>query len=588
MSSDSLDRLLLELEESKRRFGVENAVRLERLLTLLARRRFPDSDSLIRFHEALLFIRAYPPSPAVLRIADSLLATFGERVERLRSTGEDMTPFDYIENSGIARTTLHGMYSYGIARWLADRHRPSTEIDWERLERKERLGTNLPRIIPLLDEDALAEANIPYLEWIHTAKKRRMSDLAWLIERLEKFPLSEKEKSTLYDSLELWIRWELDDSRTSRTKNIRAPRKIFYHVERLIRRSEVSVAEELSSPLPLAKLSLNQGKAILDRCRDTTCVRYRELYGIAYGDPTTVVRADAGRGVEIFLWGLPLERRLPLRGYHCGFTLKNGVPINYIEGITLFERMELGFNTFYTYRDGETAWVYAKALRALNLVAGATCFSIDPYQLGFNNDEAIESGAFWFYRKLGFRPTHKKLERLTQSEERKISANVEYRTSARMLRRLSAGPAVYEAPGTSRGDWDTFHIRNLGLTVARRMARDFDGEAARIREASIQQVAGSLGLRVAGMRPVARRVFEDLALVLAMIPDFRRWNHSDKKAVGAIVEAKISLDESEYLNRLQNHARLRAALIALGSRAPRKPDDSLCDSRSHDELTPSK
>ncbi len=152
-------------------------------------------------------------------------------------------------------------------------------------------------------------------------------------------------------------------------------------------------------------LKLTEGKAILDMCRDTTCVRYRELYGIAYGDPSSVVGVDVGRGVEIFLWGLPPERRLPLRAYHAGFTLKNGVPINYIEGISIFERMELGFNTFYTYRDGETAWVYAQALRFLRQLVGVTCFSIDPYQIGFNNDEALESGAFWFYRKLGFRPT---------------------------------------------------------------------------------------------------------------------------------------------------------------------------------------
>jgi hypothetical protein len=565
MPSDSLDRLLTELEDSKRRFGADNAVRLEKLLVSAARRRFPDSDSLIRFHEALLFIRAYPQSRAILRLADNLLASFDERVERLRSTGGDMTQFDYIENSGIAGTTLHGMYSYGIARWLAERHRISVEIDWERLEKKERLGTHLPRLVPLLDEDSLTEANIPYLTWIRAAKNRRTSDLAWLIERLEKSPLSEKEKSTLYDSLELWIRWEMGDSRTSRTKNIRAPHRVFYHREPLIRRGEVLLAKELDSPLPLKKLSLTQGKSILDRCRDTTCVRYRELYGIAYGDPSTVVRGDAGRGVEIFLWGLPSERRLPLRGYHAGFTLKNGVPINYIEGISLFERMELGFNTFYTFRDGETAWVYAKVLRLLNRVTGATCFSIDPYQLGFNNDEAIESGAFWFYRKLGFRPTRPELERLAQTEERKLATNREYRTSARMLRRLSAGTAVYEAPGSGRGDWDRFHIRNLGLAVARRMAREFDGSAARIRADSSQQVSRALGLSIQTKSTVARRPSDDLALVLALVPDLGRWKDSEKKAIRAIIRAKISSNESEYLTKLQKHARLRKAIIALGS-----------------------
>src|SRR5207247_9730290 len=108
------------------------------------------------------------------------------------------------------------------------------------------------------------------------------------------------------------------------------------------------------------------------------------------------VRADAGRGVGIFLGGLSHERRLALRAYHAGFTLKNGVPINYIEGLTICERVEIGFNTFYTFREGESAWVYAKVLKLLNQIVGVTCISIDPYQLGFNNDEAIESGACWF------------------------------------------------------------------------------------------------------------------------------------------------------------------------------------------------
>ena len=569
MPSESLDSLLLELEESKRRFGGDNSARLEKLLDSLDRRRFPDSDSLIRFHEALLFIRAYPQSRTILLLADRLLASVFDRVERLKVSGGDLTPFDYIENSGIAGTRLHGMYSYGIARWLASRHRASTEIDWERLERKERLGTNLPGLIPLLDEDSLTEANIPYLNWIQSAKRRRTTDLAWLVESLEKSPLPEKEKSTLYDSLELWIRWEMGDSRVSRTRNIRGTRNIFYHRGPLIRRSEVSLNKEMATRLSVEKLSLRRGRAILDNCRETTCVRYRELYGIAYGDPSTVVRADVGRGVEIFLWGLAPERRLPLRGYHSGYTLKNGVPINYIEGITLFERMELGFNTFYTFRDGETAWVYAKVLRALNLVAGAKCVSVDPYQLGFNNEEAIDSGAFWFYRKLGFRPTRPELEALAESEERKIASVREYRTSARTLKRLSAGPALYEAPGCLRGEWDRFHIRNLGLAVARRMAREFDGSAAKIRAASSREVARALNMREVSINSRGLRGFEDLALVLALIPGLEHWDAKEKRAVAAILRAKRSADDSEYLSKLRKNKRLRAAIIALGSVLPR-------------------
>ena len=276
------------------------------------------------------------------------------------------------------------------------------------------------------------------------------------------------------------------------------------------------------------------------------------------------MRADAGRGVEIFLWGLPPERRLPIRAYHAGFTLKNGVPINYIEGITICERMEIGFNTFYTFREGESAWVYGAVLRLLHQLVGVTCISIDPYQIGFNNAEAIESGAFWFYRKMGFRPTRPELARLMAAEERKIAADPTYRTPARVLRRLSAGSIVYEAPGTPRGDWDRFVIRNLGLAVQRQMSKEFDGDAVRIRTVSAEKIARVLGNKAPRAGEPGYKAFEDLALVLALIPGLPEWTGTEKQQVAQIVRAKTLADESRYARLLQRHAKLRSAIIKLG------------------------
>jgi hypothetical protein len=342
---------------------------------------------------------------------------------------------------------------------------------------------------------------------------------------------------------------------------------VFYHRSPLIRRNQISLdAEFTSAPIEVEKLSRVEGLAMQDMLRATTTVRYRELYGITHGDPSTVIRADVGRGVQIFLWGLPPERRLPLRAYHAGFTLKNGVPINYIEGITTCERMEIGFNTFYTFRDGESAWVYAKVLRLLNQLVGVTCISIDPYQLGFHNEEAIESGAFWFYRKLGFRPTRPDLAKLVMMEEKKIASDPKYRTPARVLRRLSEGNAIYEAPGTARGDWDRFAIRNVGLAVQRRMGREFNGDAEKMREVSATRVARDLRFKPGSTR-LEQRIFEDLALVLALIPDLNQWTDAEKTRAGRIVRAKIGKDESLFARLLQAHEKLRRAIITLGEPA---------------------
>src|SRR6185503_6331507 len=169
------------------------------------------------------------------------------------------------------------------------------------------------------------------------------------------------------------------------------------------------------------KLSEKQGEKALDMARDASTIRYRELYGFTHGDPKHVYHAELGRGVELFLMGLPPEKRLPLRAAHAAMIYKNGVPIGYFESLTLFERMESGFNLYYTFRDGETAWLYARVLNVMHHFTGATAFSLDPYQIGYENEEGIESGAFWFYRKLGFRPTRRDLLALAEKEEQKIA-----------------------------------------------------------------------------------------------------------------------------------------------------------------------
>lgn len=531
----------------------------------LGKRRFRDVYYLIRFHEALLFIRSHPQSEAAFRSAEVLLSTFAQRVDLLRKSGVDLTPMDYIEYSGIAGTVISGAFSYDIMRHLVKRYAPRVEVDWS-YQKHERLGSTLPRFLPLLYEDSLVEANIPYLTWLHAAKGgKKRGDLEWLVRRFERLEISERQKAELFDSLELRIQWDLGDSRASRTLNKRRVRQVFYHTGPLIRRSEVSLDKEFQSPpIELKKLSPKQGEAMQDMLRDATTVRYRELYGITHGDPHSVVAADVGRGVEIFLWGLPPERRLPLRAYHAGFTLKNGVPVNYIEGITICERMEIGFNTFYTFRDGESAWVYATVLRLLHQMAGVTCISIDPYQIGFHNEEAIDSGAFWFYRKLGFRPTRPELAGLMEAQEKRIATDPKYRTASRVLRRLSAGNIVYEAPGSSPGDWDRFSIRNLGLAVQQRMAREFDGDAEKIRRVSTYEAARALRMTPRSLSERERRAFDDLALVLALIPDLSQWSEPEKRKVVQIIRAKAGSDESRYAHLLQNHAKLRAAIIRLG------------------------
>ena len=566
MPSPSLNGLLSNLEEYKNRFGPGEARHVETLLAALSRRNFSNVESLIRFHETLLFLRAFPQGPGVVSRTETLLESFDQRVEALRDGGADLSAVDTFEFSGIAGTTMEDTLSFDVIRWLARRIPRHIEIDWDNYDEERPMAATWPRLLPLLDEDAFVEANIPWRRWLQAAKGAK-SELEFLLRGFERLAMADREKAELYDSLRLPVRWQLQNLKLSRTRNWLPPRSIYYHTEPLIPRRQIDLGHELSQPGPaLKKLPLRQGKAVMEMIREVMLVRYRELYGTTLGDPRSVVRADVGRGVVIYLWNLPPDRRLPLRAYVAGLTLKNGVPVNYIEAIGLCEWIEVGFNTFYTFRNGETAWIYAQVLRCLRRFTGARCISVYPYQIGQGNDEAIESGAFWFYRKLGFRPGPLELLRLAEREEQRIAKDPTYKSSRRTLQRLAQGHVFYELPGSEKGAWDRFSTRNLGLQVNRRMAREFDGDSRRLRDTSVAKISRALGVQSSRWDSLEQQAFENWALVLALIPDLPRWTPAEKRELVKILRAKTGRSEMPYLRLTQKHLRLRRELLRLGSR----------------------
>jgi hypothetical protein len=560
------DRLLSALEDSRYRFGRTEAARIGKLLDRVRVAHFDTTASLIRLHEVLLVLRAFPASFAVLWKTTQILDTFHKRVQRLRDIGADMDDLDPLEVSGIAGTVMQDALGFDLARWLVQRMPGKVEIAWDDFDNERAMGAVLPHFLPLLNEDATVEADTPWSKWLESAQGNRKSDPAWLIQQFSKLPCSPVEKARLYESLQMPIRWRLENSRVSRTRNSQAVQNVFYHDSPLLTRKDVSLVDELSrKPPTLTPLSRAQGVSIIDLVREVMLVRYRELYGTTLGDPATVVRANVGRGISIYLWGLPPDRRLPLRAYIAGLTLKNGVPINYIEAIGLFEWMEIGFNTFYTFRGGEVAWIFAQVLRCLCYHMGTTCISMYPYQLGHHNDEAIESGAFWFYRKLGFRPGRPDLLRLVEREEKRIAHDSEYRTHARTLKRIAEGHAFYELPGGKIGRWDRFSTRNIGLRVNHKMAAQYDGDAERFKTAAARSLAQLLRTKVPEKSNRTYSPFCDFALVASLIPDLAKWNESEKDALRRIIAAQSAPNEMRYLHLLQKHDRLREAILKLGS-----------------------
>jgi len=547
-----MPNLLDRLDDWKRRFGPPETGQLERLLDAAAKYRVRDAASLIRLHETLLFLRAYPRTPEVARRADAILFGFADRVARLRAAGLDLEPFAEPEVSGIAGTDLTAVFSFDVARGLVERHGRAVRLAWDAHDEMQRVGPGSPRLAPLIGEEWPVEAHVPLERWLAAARPRAESELPWLLERVR--AIAPDHAAERYNAMGLPLTWEIG-RRVSRSRQRAAVRGLFCHTEPLIARRDVSLDRELASaPLAVKRLPPADARKMLQLILDTSAMRFRELYGFSHPDEDNVFSADAGRGVEIVFFGVPPRWRLPLRAYHAGMFFKNGVPAGYVETLSLFDRAEVGFNLYYTFREGESAWLYARLLHLFHQALGVNCFSVDPYQIGDENPEAIDSGAFWFYRKLGFRPVDAALAELTSREEERIARTPGYRSSRRILQRLAKGYVLLEGPGAEAGQWDRFSIRNVGIAATRALAARFGSDTEHMWQAASRFAALHFGMESTC----------GLALALSVIPGVARWSPAEKKAMVAILHAKERGSETRYLRLMQHHARLRAAFLKLG------------------------
>lgn len=449
--------LLDRLDRWKGRFGTHEPRALERLLAQAARYRPASAAEAIRLHEALLFLRAYPASAEVARLADAALAGFATKVS-------DDEAFAAPEVSGIAGASISAVFTYEFATALAARHAADLEIGWDCYDDIERFGASATRLMPWCAEDWPVEAHTPFREWVQAAAGGEKSELQWILDRIG--------SAQAYDAMHLPLTWRIGDAASRSCLRLPA-RELFLHSEPLLRRSDVSLAREFAAPpLPSRKLSKREAAQVLGLIVDTSAMRYRELYGFSHPDLTDVRHFDAGRGVDIYWFGVPPEWRLPLRAYHAGMFFKNGVPAGYVETLSFADRTEVGFNLYYTFREGESAWIYAQVLRVCRQMLGTNCVVVDPYQIGHENDEALDSGAFWFYRKLGFRPLEPAIAKLVTREEQRMRATPGYRSSRATLKKLAAGYVVYETPEAQAGAWDRFSIRRLAIALEARGSRE--------------------------------------------------------------------------------------------------------------------
>ena len=192
-------------------------------------------------------------------------------------------------------------------------------------------------------------------------------------------------------------------------------------------------------------VSEREGRELIRLAREAMVTRARDLDVFAYGDPRDVRLLDCDDGLVFAMIGFLPERRLLLEAVYGFLTLKNGVPIGYVLNSAFCGSAEVAYNVFETYRGSEAGHVYGWVLACVHHLFGVDAFTIYPYQLGQDNDEAIESGAWWFYQKFGFRPRDPGALALMQRELELMQTRPRHRSSRTTLTKLAAHNMFYFA-----------------------------------------------------------------------------------------------------------------------------------------------
>src|SRR5262249_52907494 len=336
-----------------------------------------------------------------------------------------------------------------------------------------------------------------------------------------------------------------------------------------LERGDVDLVEALRGPLPLARAPRRLAETLIDAARLAMATRQRELHAFAYPNADDVLIADAGRGLTLVFIGIAADSRPPLEGYYGFLALKNSVPVSYGGGWELFGALDFAINIFPSFRQGESPYLATQLLRAYRWIFGMRTIVIDRYQLGHESTEALRSGSFYFYHRLGFLPRDPGVVRTLGQERVKIAADLAYRSPIPTLKRLAAAEVFLSLAGGYPAPERRLRATDVSALVARHVAREFAGDRARATRESADRVARALGAsRRAGWPAAERRAFERMSLVAGLIPDLERWRPADQRALLAVMRAKGSGSEKEDARRLDG-PRPFCQTLAVPARQPR-------------------
>ena len=162
--------------------------------------------ALVRLHETLCFLQAYPGRPRDPRPRGRPPSW----LSRAHSAGSGREAQARLHDSGIAGSILEYPYGLPLSRWLAARLGRHADVGWAGIPDTEKIADALDLLVTPSESDAFSEGGFTVRRWLEVARAgRRLTDLQVLVEAFDRAPLDPGLRDWLYESLGLPVRIRL-------------------------------------------------------------------------------------------------------------------------------------------------------------------------------------------------------------------------------------------------------------------------------------------------------------------------------------------------------------------------------------------
>lgn len=552
-------RLLRDLIPLRTQFDAASLSEKENILKQLLKEKNFSANTLLQLHEVLLFLLAHPHDPAfAARAARLLEQTAGGIRKHIKKTKKE----GVFENSGTSGTQVNACFSFELLQWLIVTYPGGVKLNAIHCESSLQYATLSPLLPAPLREHFNEGPHESVESWLAiVAGPGRYEQLKFIVKLFENAHSTVAIRNQLFDQLELYVSCDLN-LLPSRSQIRGRKGKAYFHTEALLKKIDLPslIASPLDAPVHLKDL---EKENVISSMRLQLLCLYRETDPVTYADPRDLTIFNVGRGMDIALIGMDAEHRNPVDAYIGFMAFKNGLPYAYGGAWLLGKMAKIGINIFPSYRGGESAWFFAQLMRVYYQQFKPSYFVAEPYQVGRENPEGIETGAFWFYYKLGFRPIQKKLQQLASAEIKKLINGSSKKTPAKILERLVQDEIVYLIPGNGDALQKKYDTEQLSAALISPILKRYQGDLHAFEEASKTMLLEDAVLSKLFPRNKNSLHLQKLSLYLLAAGNFADWTPEEKTAVGKLLLEKTSGTDSDYARLFAQHEKLNRTLFSL-------------------------